>query len=216
MEYALLIGVVVFLALMAAYGYARGVIKIVLTMVTTIVTLVVSAILTMPISKIVEDTAFGDGIKSSVEEIVSEAEIVDPEQIYELEFPKAILEPIVEGANSVKEDLQNYVADALAHTIIVALTFLVLVVIVYIIVRIVVSVIDLVSKLPILNGVNKSVGAVVGLLQGLLFVWIGCLILTACSDKAWAQEAFKQINDNSLLSFIYNNNLVVWAISNIL
>lgn len=216
MEYALLIGVIAFLALMAAYGYARGVIRIVLTMLTTIVTLVVSAILTMPVSKIVEDTAFGKEMKESVEKIVSEAKIVEPEQIYELDFPKVILEPIVKEAVDVQENIQNYVSEALSHTIIVALTFLVLVVIVYIVVRIAVSVIDLMSKLPILNGVNKMAGAIVGLVQGLLFVWIGCLVLAACSDKSWAQEAFRQINDNSLLSFIYNNNLVVWVISNIL
>ena len=43
-------------------------------------------------------------------------------------------------------------------------------------------------------------------MQGLLFVWIGCLVVTAFGDKAWAQEAFRQINDNALLTFIYDNN----------
>lgn len=216
MEYALLIGVVAFLALMMVYGYVRGLIKIVLSMAATIVTIVLATILTMPVASFIEDSSVGKGMRESVNEIVSKAEIKEIEQIYELDFPKAILEPIAEGATNIKENLAEYIAQSLTHTIITALTFLVLVIVIYIIVRIVISVLDLVAKLPIINGVNKMAGGIIGLIQGLLFVWIGCLIVTACSDKEWAQEVFRQINDNSLLSFIYNNNLIVWLISSVL
>ena len=48
MEYALLIGVIVFLIAMIAYGYMRGFIKIILTMVATIATIVLAAVLTIP------------------------------------------------------------------------------------------------------------------------------------------------------------------------
>lgn len=216
MEYALLIGVILFLAVMTVYGYMKGIVKIVLSMVAMIVTIILATILTIPASAIIKNTAIGEGIHESVEEIVESAEIIDVESINELDFPKAMLEPIAEGAAETKEALQTYVTDALTETIINAGTFLVLLIVIYIVVRIVISILNLVAKLPVINGINKGAGAVAGFVQGMLFVWAACLILAACSDKTWAQEAFRQINNNQLLSFIYNNNMIIYLVAQVL
>ena len=104
----------------------------------------------------------------------------------------------------------------MSDLILKAITFFILIIIIYIIVRIVIFMLDFISKLPVINSINKTGGLVVGLVQGLLIVWIGCLILTAFSDKAWAQEAFAQINANPLLTFIYNNNLITFIITKLI
>lgn len=216
MEYALLIGVIIFLVAMIAYGYMRGLIKIVFSMVATIATIVLAAVLTIPFSGVLKNTGIGEGIEASVREIVEQAHIIDEESVMELDFPKAVLEPIAKGTQNAQETIQEYVIEELTDTIIKALTFLVLTLIIYIIVRIIIGVLDVFSKLPIINGINKWAGAVVGLVQGLLFIWIASLILTAFSDKEWAQEVFRQINDNGFLSFIYNNNMVIWLVTRLL
>lgn len=216
MEYALLIGVIIFLIAMIAYGYMRGLIKIVFSMVATIATIVLAAVLTIPFSGVLKNTGIGEGIEASVREIVVQAHVIDEESVMELDFPKAILEPIAKGTQNAQETIQEYVIEELTDTIIKALTFLVLTLIIYIIIRIIIGVLDVFSKLPIINGINKWAGAVVGLVQGLLFIWIASLILTAFSDKEWAQEVFRQINDNGFLSFIYNNNMVIWLVTRLL
>lgn len=216
MEYALLIGVIIFLVAMIAYGYMRGLIKIVFSMVATIATIVLAAVLTIPFSGVLKNTGIGEGIEASVREIVEQAHIIDEESVMELDFPKAVLEPIAKGTQNAQETIQEYVIEELTDTIIKALTFLVLTLIIYIIVRIIIGVLDVFSKLPIINGINKWAGEVVGLVQGLLFIWIASLILTAFSDKEWAQEVFRQINDNGFLSFIYNNNMVIWLVTRLL
>lgn len=216
MEYALLIGVVIFLAVMAVYGYMRGFVRIILSMAATIVTIVLAAVLTIPVSGVVKNTEIGENIRKSIGELVEEAELINVDSINTLDFPEAILKPIADGAKDTEQALQEYVSDALTDTIINAITFLILAVVIYIAIRIIISVLDIFTKLPILNGVNKGAGAVAGLVQGLLFVWVASLILAACSDKAWAQDAFRQINDNELLSFIYNNNMIIWLISKVL
>lgn len=216
MEYALLIVVIIFLIAMIAYGYMRGLIKIVFSMVATIATIVLAAVLTIPFSGVLKNTGIGEGIEASVREIVEQAHIIDEESVMELDFPKAVLEPIAKGTQNAQETIQEYVIEELTDTIIKALTFLVLTLIIYIIVRIIIGVLDVFSKLPIINGINKWAGAVVGLVQGLLFIWIASLILTAFSDKEWAQEVFRQINDNGFLSFIYNNNMVIWLVTRLL
>lgn len=216
MEYALLIGVILFLAVMAAYGYKRGFVRIVLSMLAMIVTIILASVLTIPVSGFIKETSVGEGIRASVEEMVEGADIIDAESINNLDLPKSMLEPIAEGAESTQQAIGTYVADALTDTIINSLTFLILVIVIYIILKIVIAALDVVAKLPVLNSINKGAGAVIGLVQGLLFVWVGCLVLAACSDKPWAQEAFRQINDNELLSFIYNNNMIIWIITKLL
>ncbi|MFG6327731.1 MAG: CvpA family protein [Lachnospiraceae bacterium] len=216
MEYALLIGVIIFLIAMIAYGYMRGLIKIVFSMVATIATIILAAVLTIPFSGVLKNTGIGDGIEASVREIVEEAHIIDEESVMELDFPKAVLEPIAKGTKDAQDAIQEYVIEELTDTIIKALTFLALTLIIYIVIRIIIGVLDVFSKLPIINGINKWAGAVIGLVQGLLFIWIASLILTAFSDKEWAQEVFRQINDNGFLSFIYNNNMVIWLVTRLL
>ncbi len=216
MEYALLIGVIIFLIAMIAYGYMRGLIKIVFSMVATIATIILAAVLTIPFSGVLKNTGIGDGIEASVREIVEEAHIIDEESVMELDFPKAVLEPIAKGTKDAQDAIQEYVIEELTDTIIKALTFLGLTLIIYIVIRIIIGVLDVFSKLPIINGINKWAGAVIGLVQGLLFIWIASLILTAFSDKEWAQEVFRQINDNGFLSFIYNNNMVIWLVTRLL
>ena len=216
MEYALLIGVIVFLIAMIAYGYMRGFIKIIFSMVATIATIVLAAVLTIPFSSVVKNTGIGEGIESSVRELVEQADIIDVDSIMELDFPDVILEPIAEGTKDAQETIQEYVIEELTDTIIKALTFLILAVVIYIVIRIIIGILDVFSKLPIINGINKWAGAAIGLVQGLLFLWIASLILAGFSDKAWAQEVFRQINDNGFLSFLYNNNMVIWLVTELL
>lgn len=216
MEYALLIGVIVFLVAMIAYGYMRGFIKIVLSMVATIATIVLAAVLTIPFSSVMKNTGIGEGVEASVREIVEQAHIIDEESVMQLDFPEAILEPIAQSTSEAQETIQEYVIEEITDTIIKALTFLGLMIVIYIIIRIIIGVLDIFSKLPVINGINKWAGAVIGLVQGLLFIWAASLVLTAFSDKAWAQEVFRQINDNGFLSFIYNNNMVTWLVTQLL
>lgn len=216
MEYAILIGVLVFLAVMALYGYARGFVKIVLSMVAMIATLVLSALLVGPVSSVVKDMEIGESIRESVNEIVAEAEIVDTESIYNLDLPEALLDTIADGTKVTEDAIQDYVSEALTDIVITALTFLVLVIVIYIAIKIVITVLDVITKLPFLNGVNKSAGAVIGLIQGMIYVWIACLIVTAFGDKEWAQEVFAQINANGFLKFIYNNNMIIWLVTNLI
>ena len=86
-------------------------------------------------------------------------------------------------------------------------------IVIYIILSIIINVLDFVAKLPLISNINKSGGLVIGLVKGLIYVWIACLALTAFSDKAWAQEAFRQINNNKLLTIIYEYNPIIFLVT---
>ena len=214
MDYAILIGVIAVLGLSAFYGYKRGFVHIVLSMVAMLVTSILAGLLTVPVSAMIASaTSFDETIEESVAELVSVNEVVDLQSVSKLNLPTQIEEIIVEGAGEAVGGFNDYIVSTVSDLILKAITFFILIIIIYIVVRIVIFMLDFISKLPVINSINKTGGLVVGLLQGLLIVWIGCLIVTAFGDKAWAQEVFTQINANPLLTFIYNNNLIIFIVT---
>lgn len=213
MDYVILIGVIVILALSALYGYKRGFVHIVLSMVAMLVTFILAGLLTVPVSAMIKSaTPLYDHIEKSVSELVAENN-VDINSISNLGLPKNIEEKIMEGAGEALGNFNEYIVDTLSDMLLKALTFFGLIIVIYIIVRIVIVICDFISKLPVLNSINKTGGLVVGIAQGLLVLWIACLVVTAFSDKSWAQEVFRQINGNPLLTFIYDNNPIIYIVT---
>ena len=216
MDYIILIGVIGFLALSAFIGYKKGMVKIVLSMAAMIVAYVLAATLTVPVSTALKSaTPVYDTIEKSVSTMVKESK-VDSTSIEKLNLPTQIEEKIMEGANEVASGFNEYLVKTISNLILKALTFFIVMIVIYIILSIIINVLDFVAKLPLFNSINKSGGLVIGLAKGLIYVWIACLVLTAFSDKAWAQEAFAQINANPLLTFIYNNNLITFIITKLI
>jgi len=78
----------------------------------------------------------------------------------------------------------------------------------YLALRIVLGAFGIVARLPVIRELNHLAGFLLGLAEGLVFLWLICLLLQACGSEPWAQQVFVQINDNSLLSWIYNHNVV--------
>ena len=213
MDYIILIGVIGFLALSAFIGYKKGMVKIVLSMAAMIVAYVLSAALTVPVSTALKSaTPVYDTIEKSVSTMVKESK-VDSTSIEKLNLPTQIEEKIMEGANEVASGFNEYLVKTISNLILKALTFFIVMIVIYIILSIIINVLDFVAKLPLISNINKSGGLVIGLVKGLIYVWIACLALTAFSDKAWAQEAFRQINNNKLLTIIYEYNPIIFLVT---
>ena len=216
MEYGLIIGVIAFLALTAMYGYSRGMVKIVLSMAAMIITIILTTILTVPVGAVLKATTpIYDNMYEKISKTIDESEITDIESVKELDLPELIIDKIMEEEDAIK-DVKEYVAVQVTDTAYTAGVFLVLLIIVYIAVKIAITMLDFVAKLPLIKEVNKLGGLIIGLVYGLTIIWAACLVLTMFSSKPWAQDIFAQINDNQLLSFIYNNNLITWLVTKIL
>lgn len=218
MDYIILIGVVAIIGLFALVGYKKGMVKIVLSMIAMAVTYILAGVLTIPVSMALKTaTPVYSTIEESVEKMVKEAKIDDAKlditAIEKLNLPSQIEEKLIDGAEKVTTGFNDYLVSSISNFILKALTFFILFIVIYIILSIVIKIFDFVSKLPLINTVNKAGGLAVGAAQGLIIVWIGCLVITAFSDKTWAQEAFRQINDNKLLTFIYENNPIIFLVT---
>ena len=111
-------------------------------------------------------------------------------------------------ARSKVSAMEPAVVAALTNTIINAIGFLVTFICVALVVGIIGKVLDLVTKIPGIKQLNTLLGGVAGLFEGLLVVWLLFTVITALGSSEFGQSMLALINENPLLSFIYENNFI--------
>ena len=69
-------------------------------------------------------------------------------------------------------------------------------------------VLNIISKLPVLNELNRMGGGIVGLFQGLVIVWLIFTFMIVFIDKPFIQEGMRQIDGNIFLKLLYEYNII--------
>jgi len=206
MNYIVLAAALAILVLSAWRGYRVGIVKMILYIITLVLTIMLAGALLRPVSLLIKNhTSLYQNIERSVIQVVSEYELVDIDSLKELPFPEYMIENITSGS---AENLKNIVAAVVAEQIFNAIIYICLNIIVYIAIKIIMGTFNVVTRLPVIKEINRLAGLAAGLLEGILFLWLFCIVLQACGSEDWAQQIFAQINDSSFLSWIYNNNLI--------
>ena len=107
---------------------------------------------------------------------------------------------------------EDYVGKYLADRVIRVIIFTVLFTVFYASLHIVIVWLNLLSRLPIIYGLNKIAGAVLGLTEALIFVWIGCLVLTLFSGSPIGKSMIDQINGSIWLTWLYDHNMLSYLV----
>ena len=107
------------------------------------------------------------------------------------------------------KNFKEYISVRLSDTIIRAITYILLIIVLAILVRIIVKLLKFLDHLPVIGGINRFFGLFFGLAEGLLILWIICLILMALSGTEFGSGIIETIRKSAFLSFIYDNNLIV-------
>lgn len=103
------------------------------------------------------------------------------------------------------EAVSGYLADIVLQVVAFLTTFL----LVSVLVQGVLFSLGIVAKLPVLHGLNKTAGLVLGLAEGIFFVWIFFFAVTVCAGTKPGGQLLWMIADSELLSFIYRRNLLL-------
>lgn len=219
--------VLVVLAGYSFYGRQRGFIRTVFTLFSTIIALLLTSWFSPIISKEVQKN---DKIMGFVNEKVSKvvnfddagSKISDQVNfIDKLPLPKSLKHTLVENNTMdvyvamAVDNFEDYVSNSIARIIINAAVFLAVMLVITIGLAVLLEALNIISKLPLINGLNKTAGLLAGLLHGIIIIWIGCIILTMFSSTHIVQKMFVLINESAFLSTIYNNNLLLKFITNL-
>ena len=110
------------------------------------------------------------------------------------------------GEVSVKEITIRLIAFRLADIVLTAIAYLVIMVVVSIVLRVVVAATGLIRRLPVIKQADKLGGLIVGLVEGIVVVWIFFTVVTAISGTQAASNILVQIHGNAILELLYNCN----------
>ena len=217
----LLVVVLVILIGNALVGMKVGIIKTIFSLCS----LIVSLVLTVWISPVVNDfmrgnEAFYSNITERVEKMLpfeeEEAKVSEQVSIIEkLPLPQSIRDSLIENNNTEVykalsiNSFKDYVSNYLTGIIINALAFIVTFVIILIALWALSLALNIISKLPLLNQINKTAGLLAGLLHGFIIVWLFFILLTVFGGTEFGQKALQMIGESQVLSIIYNNNFLL-------
>lgn len=115
------------------------------------------------------------------------------------------------GVNSLIEYMATFVADLCIMGIAVVICFI----FVRVGLAIGVGVLDLVAKLPILKTANKWAGFIVGLIKGVLIVWLICLVVPFMMMIPGLDALNTLIEESALMQLFYNHNIILQVITNL-
>ena len=226
MNYVLIAAAAILLITVIIGGF-RGFVKTFFAAFSVAIALFVAVSASPYLGKALQHTSVYTGISNHIQvklDAKSEAQAEKVSQqietINSYPLPQSLKDALIENNNNqIYEALgvsqfNQYVASYMACLVLNAISFLIIFIVARIILKIIEESMDLISKLPILHGMNALGGVACGLIHGLIILWILCIVITMFAWTEYGQWTLAQINESSLLSLLYKNNYLISALTN--
>ena len=84
--------------------------------------------------------------------------------------------------------------------------------VVTVVVRIAMKMLGILNKLPVIGGVNRLAGALVGVGIGIVIVWILFIVVTLLYDTTFGKMCFETIESTPILRKLYDSNILMNSI----
>lgn len=214
--------VVVIMAYHVITGFFRGFLKKSVSALSIILTLVLVTWLTPQITSFIREyTSIHTSLQETCSEIFQNEEYdenVKTDQVLMIEslmLPENIKEMLEENNNREVYELLNvndfsdYIGACIADIIISAMAYLLTFIIVWTVLRAIMLALDLVAKLPVLRGVNRLAGGLLGFAEAVIIIWVGFLLAAVLCSAELGQQFLALIEENALLSVLYETNVIM-------
>ena len=223
----LLIVTAAILVISMIIGFFRGFVKSIFSLFSFFIILIAACFLAPIVDQYVEkNTQLYQMVEErcivhyqkNAMEATNSTQLVEPASqdeaisILGIDYPKKMQERF-------KQDLVNYASDSgafvklgktTANIIIESVLFLLTVIVLWMIIRVIEGILDLVAKLPVLNGVNKVLGIMVGFVEGILILWLLAFALSLFCTTNVGSYLLSMVKENNILTFVYENNGFVY------
>ena len=110
---------------------------------------------------------------------------------------------------------EDYVKHYLTVLIIKIAVYFITYVLILILLQILCALLDVVSRLPVLDGLNKTAGLLIGLVKGVIVVELLMVAVFLIQNTSIGMSAMDQIMENTMLNWMYNNNLILKILMNL-
>lgn len=217
----LLIVVIVILAGCMAGGYGKGFLRIAYGLVAWILIFAFVAwskpyindflrTQTTVYEKIVQqcEESIRNSAEQEMEESVAEAEL-------DIKLPEQVLEQVIAGTSQAAGEfldssgIYTQIAEGMADFVLDGLSFFIAFISGSILSGIISKMLDIVSKIPILNGTNRFLGLFAGAVNGVVVIWILFYLIALCSSSDIGTALISYIYESKFLTVLYENNLIL-------
>ena len=212
--------------LFGLHGYRKGFVKIAYSLVAIVLSIVLVSVLTPYVKDILLErtqlyTKLTDKCTVRIEEKYADKYSEEPKSEQDLleqagvKLPAALTTTVtcMLQDEEVSTNLYRMAGRQVAMWILCAISFVLTMILVGIIIEIIGGFLNIVTKLPVLHGFNRVMGVGAGVVQGLLVLWLAAVVLTIfCTSKS-AQPVMDAIYANKYLTFLYENNGILYFIS---
>ena len=215
------------LALIAAaciMGFRKGFVKEIVSVFFMLISfLLVWAVNPYVNTFVKEYTPVYDTIQDKCQTMVSEQignkKTLDKEeqnQVMEnMELPDLLKNALVENNTAetyrylAVSTFSEYISDSLAVMAVNGISFLISFVLSAAVIKLLGFILNVLTKLPVINGINKIAGAAVGGIKCIIFIWIAFLVLTLLCNTTLGQQGMALIQQDAFLNFLYSQNVFV-------
>lgn len=218
------IAVAFMLFLMLCIGYKKGFIKEIVSAFFIVITMAVVWFINPYVNSFIsENTPVYESVQNAcadfVNEQVSEITIfgkTEQENIIEnLGLPDFLKKQLEENNNAevyqylAVNTFVEYVSGYLAKAVINGISFLVSFVLATLLIRILTYALNIIACLPVLRGINRIAGALVGGAKGVLFLWIAFVMITVLCNTSFGSSVLKLIEQDMVLNYLYSQNILM-------
>lgn len=178
-------------------GIKKGLVQMVFCTLSFIVAVIITNIAAPYAAQLVcDNTSWDESISKSISESFENA----------VEIPEA-MQTVMNDANIYG----NQAADKIAGIIITTVTYTVLFAIIMTILRLIGSTLKIVNRIPIVRGVNRLAGGVIGAVEGLFIVWMCFVVIMIIGSTPAGRYVYEQIESSAILSFLCDKNIILNA-----
>ncbi len=219
------IAVIAIIAFFAVKAYRGGFVLSCLSFLPSLCALIVTYLFQPVLSKFIRSTEFYINLKTSIGNFLSIDNVISnsamqaqSEIINNMNIPDFLKSTLMENNNPViynilnVESIGDYITGFIANIFINIVTMVLLFVVTSIVVKIIIKTLNSVSKLPVVNSLNKFAGLLVGFIQGAVIVWVICIGLTFFYFNPSWKEFFEMLDSSFIASFMYQNNILLFMI----
>lgn len=199
-------------------GYAHGLFRSIVITGGIILAMVLSAYAAPYVSKALQqytelDEKLADSITEQLDAyFIQEGSANEQILIDSLPLPEALVLAISSNNNSyVYEGLniqvfEDYLAHYLSCIIINCFSFVIVQLAIIIILFVLLRITKILTEIPILHGMDKAGGMMLGLIQALAIIWSLFILIMLLGNTSLGTAAFEQIRSNPVLEFLFEHN----------
>lgn len=207
-------------------GYRLGFIRTVFSVFTVVVGILISLVISPTICNMLcENQKVVQSIEERVFAVEEKGKAVSKSQqkksIENMKLPEVIQNALKENNNEEiyrmfgVSNFEEYVIRYLTMLIIRIFVHFITFAIVFALLQILCCILDVISRLPVLDGLNKTAGLLIGLVKGVVIVELIMLLFLPFQNTQIGMSLMDQIMENPVLNWMFNNNLILRVLMNL-